>query len=230
MNKCTTLLSGLCVRWHRFISGSTKSAFHQILLLLLPITLFHTAATAQNGRSGAADKLTPDGHLVQCVIIEGDTFVYQRLAPYVLLSPKTFKSRREEVRYTRLIRNVKRVYPYARLAGIKLEEYNDKLLEAKTDRERKRIMKQAEDELDAQFGKELRKLTFTQGVILLKLIDRETGQTGYELVAELRGAFRAFFWQGIGRLFGYNLKVTYDPKGADKDIEDIVIRIMYGQL
>ncbi len=170
------------------------------------------------------------GILMQCLVIEGDTFFYQMLPTYVFLSPKTFRSKREQEQYNRLVRNVKRVYPYARLAGIKLKEYNEILLVTPSERERKALMKKAEAELEAQFGKELKKLTFSQGVILLKLIDRETGQTGYELVAELRGTFRAFFWQSLGRLFGYNLRVRYDPKGSDRDIEDIVLRIMYGQL
>jgi hypothetical protein len=173
---------------------------------------------------------TPRGIMMQCVVIEGDTFFVQTLAPYIMLSPKVFTSKRQQTQYTRLALNVKRVYPYARLAGIKLREYNDLLLEAPNEKARKEIMKQAEADLEAQFGNELKKLTFSQGVILLKLIDRETGQTGYDLVSELRGTFRAFFWQGLGRLFGYNLKVKYDPQGADKDIEDIVIRIMYGQM
>lgn len=190
---------------------------------------FYRPATSQVHPTTQTVK-TARGTLVQCVIIEGDTFFVQTLAPYILLSPKVFKSKREQTQYTRLALNVKRVYPYARLAGIKLKEYNDLLLEAPNEKARKEIMKQAEADLEAQFGNELKKLTFTQGVILLKLIDRETGQTGYDLVSELRGTFRAFFWQGIGRLFGYNLKVKYDPKGADKDIEDIVLRIMYGQM
>lgn len=170
------------------------------------------------------------GILMQCIVVEGDTFFYKTLPTYIFLSPKTFRSKREQEQYNRLVRNVKRVYPYARLAGIKLREYNDLLIATSSERERKALMKRAEAELEAQFGKELKKLTFSQGVILLKLIDRETGQTGYDLVSELRGTFRAFFWQSLGRLFGYNLKVRYDPRGKDRDIEDIVLRIMYGQL
>jgi len=204
----------------------------QLMISGVVIALFTLLAIPLEAqqRPGAAQQVPPNATLMQCLIIDGDTFFFQRLAPFVLLSPKTFTSRRHETQYNRLIVNVKRVYPYARLAGIKLEHYNDRMLAARTDRERKEIMKQAEADLEAQFGKELRKLTFSQGVILLKLIDRETGQTGYDLVSELRGTFRAFFWQGIGRIFGYNLKVRYDPRGADKDIEDIVLRIMYGQL
>jgi hypothetical protein len=168
--------------------------------------------------------------LVKCIIVDGDTFIYSVLPAFHFFSPKIFKSKKEKEHYYRLVYNIKKVYPYARLAGIKLHEYNDLMLLAKTEKARKEIMKRAEDDLEKQFGKELRKLTFSQGVILLKLIDRETGQSGYDLVSELRGAFRAFFWQGIGKLFGYNLRMKYEPNGADREIEEIVLKIQYGQI
>ena len=91
-------------------------------------------------------------------------------------------------------------------------------------------MKQAEDDIAAQFGPELKELTFTQGKILIKLIDRETSSTSYTLVKELRGSVRAFFYQGFARLWGYNLKTKYDPKGEDELIELIVLMIENGQL
>ena len=97
-------------------------------------------------------------------------------------------------------------------------------------KERKRIMKQAEKELDEEFGDDLRELTFSQGKILIKLVYRETGSSSYDLVAELRGKFRAFFWQAFARIFGFNLKNEYDPQGEDKDIEFIVQMIEAGQL
>ena len=91
-------------------------------------------------------------------------------------------------------------------------------------------MKQAEDELQAEFGDDLRNLTISQGKILLKLVYRETGASSYDLVAELRGKFRAFFWQAFARIFGFNLKSGYDPEGEDADIEFIVKMIEAGQL
>jgi hypothetical protein len=101
---------------------------------------------------------------------------------------------------------------------------------AQSDKERRQLMKRAEDELKAEFEDDLKKLTFKQGLILIKLVDRETGNTSYELVQELRGKFTAFFWQAFARLFGYNLKVEYDPLGDDKEIEDIVVMIENGQI
>jgi hypothetical protein len=91
-------------------------------------------------------------------------------------------------------------------------------------------MKQAEEEIEAEYGQELRDLTISQGKILIKLIDRETGNSSYDLVADLRGEFRAVFYQAFARIFGYNLKIKYDPEGEDKDIELIVRMIENGQL
>lgn len=91
-------------------------------------------------------------------------------------------------------------------------------------------MKRAEDELRASFEKELRGLTISQGLILVKLIDRETSHTTYEVLQEFRGAAAAVFWQGLGRLFGYNLRVEYDPIGEDKMIEEIIQMIEAGAI
>lgn len=143
---------------------------------------------------------------------------------------RLFDSRRDIRRIEKLIYNVKKVYPYARLAGIKLREYNTLLLDATSDKERKKIMKKAEDEINEQFGPELRDLTFTQGKILIKLIDRETTATSYTLLKDLRGGFTAFFYQGFARIWGYNLKTKYDPSGEDDLIETIVLMIENGQI
>jgi hypothetical protein len=113
---------------------------------------------------------------------------------------------------------------------MKLREYEVILMAASSDQERKRIMKQAEKELNEQFGDDLRNLTFTQGKILIKLIDRETGETSYDLVRELRGSFTAFFYQAFARIWGFNLKDNYDPEGEDELIEQIVQLIERGQL
>jgi hypothetical protein len=143
---------------------------------------------------------------------------------------RLFDSRRDIRKVERLIYHVKKVYPYAKLAGIKLREYDKQLVNAKNDRDRRRIMRKAEKEINEEFGGELRNLTFTQGKILLKLIDRETGNTSYDLVKELRGGFTAFFYQGFARIWGYNLKSDYDPNGEDELIETIVTLIEHGQL
>ncbi len=168
--------------------------------------------------------------VVYATMLDGDTIPVIMLPELKVFSFKPYESKRQARQMTRLIKNVKRVYPYAKLAGIKLMEYEEILAGVEDKKARKKIMKQAEDELDAEFGEDLRDFTFSQGRILIKLVYRETGSSSYELVAELRGKFRAFFWQTFARIFGFNLKEGYDPKGEDKEIEFIVQMIEAGQL
>ena len=188
-----------------------------IALILFLITL---VSEAQN-----EDKL-----VLYARIIDGDTVPVIPLKQVTIVSMKIVKNKRQARRYTKLVRNVKKVYPYAKLAGIKLREYEKLLLAAETDKERKQLMKQAEEELKEEYEDDLRKLTFSQGRILIKLVDRETGNSSYELVQELRGKFVAFFWQTFARIFGYDLKARYDPEGEDKDIENIVRLIESGKI
>ncbi|MBU2555807.1 MAG: DUF4294 domain-containing protein [Bacteroidetes bacterium] len=167
---------------------------------------------------------------VRATVVVNDTLPLvdlHEVEVFSLLSPTT---KREKRQLTKLIRDVKKVYPYARLAGIQLRKYNELLKKAKNERESRKIMKVAEKEINEQYGDELKNMTFSQGKILIKLIDRETGDCSYALVQDLRGNFTAFFYQAFARLWGYNLKVKYDPEGTDKQIETIVRLIERGQL
>ncbi len=171
-----------------------------------------------------------DPIIVQAIVIGGDTIPVVSLNEVEVYSLKIPSTRKAKKKLTRLIKNVKRVYPWARLAGIQLRKYDNLLVDAKNDKERRKIMKEAEKEINNKYGGSLKKLTFSQGRILIKLIDRETGNTSYSLVQELRGNFTAFFYQAFARIWGYNLKVKYDPDGADKNIETIVRMIERGQI
>ncbi len=131
-------------------------------------------------------------------------------------------------RYRRLIRNVKRAYPYAKVAGVQLKELDTQLTTIDNEKERKAYIEEAEKEIMNKFEKEVKRLTVTQGIILVKLIDRETGRTSYQVIKDLRGGFTAFFWQGIARIFGNNLKAEYDPIDKDRIIENIVQGIEAG--
>jgi hypothetical protein len=159
-----------------------------------------------------------------------DTIPSVNLHEIEILSRKNRMSFWARWRTNRLIRNVKKVYPYSKTAGALLKIYDARLQNAKNDAERKRIMKQAELEIKARYGNSLKKLTFLQGIILIKLIDRETGNTSYDLLQQLRGKFTAFFYQAFARLWGYNLKTHYDPHGKDAEIEAIVRLIEKGKL
>ena len=130
----------------------------------------------------------------------------------------------------RLANNVRKVYPYAKLAAQKLQEYDSLLCMTESERERKNMMKDAEDDITANYADELKNLTLTQGAILIRLVDRETGNTSYHLVQELRGKLRAAFYQGFARLWGYNLKDEFDPKNnkEDEQIDNIATLLERG--
>jgi hypothetical protein len=172
---------------------------------------------------------TDEGYVVEMVIYQGDTIPKIELAPVLIMPKKTFKNRREKIRFLRLVRKVKKVLPYAQLANQKLREIEVQLQGIDDKRIRRKYIKQVDKALKDQYGEELKKLTISEGRILIKLIDRETGATSYELIEELRGSLSAFMWQSLARLFGENLKEDYDPEGEDRLIEEIVLRIQAGQ-
>ncbi len=150
----------------------------------------------------------------------GDTIPVVFMNPISVISKRTFKNKRDEERFNRLYYNVIRVYPLAKVAGREL-----RLLEARLDslpeRKHKAESKRVEEELKKRYKAELLKLTVSQGKILIKLIDRETSRTSYELIKDFRGGFSAFMWQSLAGLFGTNLKTGYDAQ-EDRDIEVIM--------
>lgn len=133
-------------------------------------------------------------------------------------------------RYQRLVYNLKKVYPYALVVRAKLEEANYELEKIPDEKERKKYLRQFEKDIFGEYEDDVRDMTITQGKLLIKLIDRETLNTSYELIRQYRGSFPALFWQGIARIFGSNLKAQYDPYGEDAIMEIILIEIETGQL
>jgi hypothetical protein len=163
-------------------------------------------------------------------IIDGDTVALVDIKPVVIFPPFRVESKQDSKRFNKLIHNIKKVYPYAKMAGQKLRYYKTVLDTIRTEKERKLYIKKAQKELENQFGDEIKDLTFSQGKILIKLIYRETGNSTFDIVKELRGGFTAFIWQALARIFGYNLKTNYDPAGEDQMIEQIVLMIEEGAI
>ena len=178
----------------------------------------------------AARSIRIDGQIVKASVVDGDTMLIVDLKPISILPPLEFKSKKEFNRYTKLVYYVKKVYPYSQIVKDQLLEIHSNLDNYKTEKEKKRYIDEKEKELKQEFEGQLRSLTFTQGKILIKLINRETGFTTFDIVKELKGSLNAFFWQSVARLFGSNLKLEYDAKGDDQMIEDIVVRIENGEL
>jgi len=192
----------------------------QLLLLLLLILFLY-------GKAFPQDTLKLNN---QTQVVDGDTLTLVDLRDVVIFPPVKFENKRQAVRFDRLVYNVKKVYPYAKLAGERLKYYKTVLDTIPTEKSRKIYIKKAEKELQDQFGDQIRDLTFSQGKILIKLIYRETGNSTYDIVKELRGKFTAFVWQTLARIFGYDLKTSYEPEGNDQVIEQIVLMIESGAL
>jgi len=168
------------------------------------------------------------GHIVHARVVDGDTIPEITLSFVQVNAKRTWISRRQYNQFVKLQKKVVKVYPFAHLAAIKLEAYSEELAEVTSEKEKKKFYKKIEKEIKEEYEGELRKLTVSEGRILIKLLDRETGNTSFYLVEELRGKFSAYFWQGLARIFGHNLKSKYDPEGEDREIEFIVQRIENG--
>ena len=185
-------------------------------LLVLPGMAGHVAAQYITGTTHRA------------TVLGEDTVAVIDLQPVLIMAPRVFTSRSEEMRYYRLVQNVKKAYPYAHLAGVKLREYEVFLSAMESESERRRALRDIEKEILDQFEDDLKSLTRTQGLILIKLIDRETTHTSYDILRDFRGIVSAVFWQSLARIFGYNLRTQYDPNGEDRLIEEIVLMIEAG--
>lgn len=169
-------------------------------------------------------------NLVAARVENGDTTAIINLETITVFPPLEFESKRDKRKFYRLARHVKKVYPYAKLAGMEFQKVEAKLDSVDGYRKRREIAKKVEEKIKTRYEDELKKLKFTQGRILIKLIDRETSHTSYKILEDMRGRLMAGFWQGLGRLFGYNLKKGYDPENDefDRRIETIVQMIEAG--
>lgn len=163
-------------------------------------------------------------------LYEGDTIpVIHMRDVYIYQRPK-FKNRRQERYYWRTVRDVKKTLPIAReVRGIIIETY-EYLLTIPDEKVREEHLATVEKGMLAQYTPQMKKLTFSQGKMLIKLVDRECDQTGYELIRTFMGSFKASFYQAFAALFGASLKRGYDPDCDDAEIEEIIYWVDQGVL
>ena len=158
--------------------------------------------------------------------IEGDSVFKKEidLKEVVIYKPVVFADNQVRLNYFVLKRKVLKVYPYAKMASERLAKLNDRLNKIKSKRKKKKYTKMLEKFLQEELTAELKKLTRTEGQILVKLIYRETGSTAFSLVRELRNGFRAFTYNTIAKVFKISLKEEYNPLKVREDlfIEDIL--------
>jgi hypothetical protein len=197
-----------------------------IVLLLVGFTVSGQVDSLNNGAVKPPDSL----YVIRNVERNGVILPEVEIKEVNIIGRRSFTRRSDFSRYNRLVYNIKRVYPYAILVRSKLGEVNGILAGIPDDNNRRKFLRDFEKEIFREYEGDMRKMTITQGRILIKLIDRETLNTSYALIREYRGKFSAAFWQSIARIFGTNLKDEYDPYGDDILIELIVNEIEQGRL
>jgi hypothetical protein len=177
---------------------------------------------------GQQPEIKKDTLTSEYYFIKGDSIPMTEipLDEVMLLHKLKFDSKEERKRYLILRRKTLKVYHYAKLASVRLDTLNSRLARMDKKRERKRYAKKIQRYLEGEFTDELKKLTRTEGQILIKLIHRQTGKTTYELVKELRNGWRAFWFNSTANMFNISLKRKYDPMNVKEDylIEDILQR------
>jgi hypothetical protein len=196
---------------------------HRFTLIFLLFISFSVFSQSRKGK----DSL----QVMQAMIIGNDTILVSSI-PELNVYPRVFHSRWEHWKYQRLIRNVKAAYPYAKIAGSKLKDLDLRLASMRNEKQKKQFIDQTEIQLRAEFEDNLKSLTISQGRILIKLVYRETGNTTYQVVRDVKGSFSAGFWQTVARVFGSNLKTPYNPETVEEDkvIEYIIQLIEMGQI
>ncbi|WP_300812495.1 DUF4294 domain-containing protein [uncultured Bacteroides sp.] len=195
-----------------------------ILTLFLLITGISASYAQQRTSQPGKVYLTP------MTVYEGDTIPYVKLPTVYIFKPLKFKNKREMTKYYKLIRDVKKVLPIANEVNRAIIETYEYMMTLPTEKERQKHMKAVEKSLKEQYTPRMKKLTFAQGKLLIKLVDRQTHSTGYELVKAFLGSFRAGFYQAFASLFGASLKKEYDPTGDDALTERVILMVESGQL
>ena len=162
------------------------------------------------------------------LIIKGDSVprTYIDLDEVMLLHKLKFDSKKDRIRYLILRRKTIKVYPYAKMAAERLDSMNTRLATLTRNRERKRYTKRIQKYIEGEFSEELKKMSRTEGQILVKLIHRQTGETAFNLIRELRSGWRAFWYNTTASMFDISLKREFDPLNEKEDylIEDVLQR------
>jgi hypothetical protein len=201
------------------------------VIFFLSIILFGADAACQIDTSlKKTDSIPQNSYLIQKVTRNGITMPEIQIKEVTIVARPSPAKRNEYRKYERLILNIKKVYPYALMVRRRLEKVNEDMKNITSEKERKEYIKNVEKDVFAEYEGDMRQMTITQGRLLIKLIDRETQNTSYELIKVYRGKISAAFWQSIARIFGTNLKEHYDAYGDDALIELIIRDIDAGRL
>ena len=181
-------------------------------------------------QSNAQENKSAGGYLVPVCIYKGDTIPSITLPDVYIFKPLKFRNDKERKEYYRLVYNVKKTFPISQEINRTIIETYEYLQTLPNEKIRQRHIKRVEKGLKEQYTARMKKLSFAQGKLLIKLVDRQSNQTSYELVKAFMGPFKAGLYQTFAGLFGASLKKQYDPEGEDRMIERIVLQVQNGQL
>jgi len=197
----------------------------RMLLLLTWLTAVLTAVAQED----TGDPTFVPTVKVGKTLVNGDSIQYMEMSPVYIYPEPTFKSKRQQKAYMRLVKNVKTVLPLAKQVRqiiIETAEFTETL----PPEERKAHLKRVEQAIVKEYKPKMKKLTFSQGKLLIKLVDRECNSTAYEAMQAFIGPIRSGMWQAFAWMFGASLKKGYDPEGVDRLTERVVLMVEAGQL
>lgn len=192
----------------------------------LPLLLFILYCSTLSAQEIKMNVLPKDHY--KAYVDGNDTIPMVSLRDIYVFPEIKFKNKKEQQKYNKLVRDVKRTLPYAKMVYETLLETYEYMETMSTEKERLDHLKRMEKELFKEYKPELKKLTFSQGKLLIKLIDRECNQSSYNLLKAYLGSFRAGFWNLFAGMFGASLKSEYNPKGNDAMTERIVVLVENG--
>ena len=193
---------------------SLKHSFYGCLLCIAFLLIKQQPLVAQHSVN--------DTIVAYAVIYNGDTIEAKTLQDLPFFSRLTDQQMKDRAKWTRLRNAVYVTYPYAKRSGLVLNDMNARLVNVTSKEERKKYIQSREKELKKEFTDPLTNLSIYQGKVLMKLINRETGNNCYEIIKEYKGGFTARFYQTVAFFFSSNLKQPYDKKGEDLEMEKIV--------
>lgn len=170
------------------------------------------------------------GYMVPVCVYQGDTIPSLRMPVLYVFKPLNFKSEKKRREYNRLVRNVKKTLPIAKEVNRAIIETYEYLQTLPDEKARQKHLKLVEKSIKEQYTPVMKKLTFSQGKLLIKLVNRQTDSSSYELVKAFLGPFKAGFYQAFASLFGASLKKEYHPEGEDAMTERVVLLVESGQL
>jgi len=164
------------------------------------------------------------------VLEGGDSIQYMELNKVYVYPQKTFANAKQRKKYDRLVYNVKKVLPIAKEVNMIILETYEYLQTLPDEKSRQQHLKYVEQSIKKEYTPRMKKLTFAQGKLLIKLVHRECNSSAYGLIKAFMGPVRAGVWQAFAFIYGASLTKTYDAEGLDKETEKVVLQVEAGQL